>query len=34
MTIKKGDFVKVNYTGWLEDGTVFDTTEEAVAKEP
>lgn len=34
MTIKKGDFVEVNYTGRLkESGTVFDTTLEATAKE-
>lgn len=29
----KGDIVKVKYTGRLLDGTVFDTSEEAVAKE-
>jgi FKBP-type peptidyl-prolyl cis-trans isomerase 2 len=27
MTIKKGDKVKVEYEGKLEDGTVFDSTE-------
>ncbi len=31
--VKKGDFVELDYTGKLEDGTVFDTTIESVAKE-
>jgi FKBP-type peptidyl-prolyl cis-trans isomerase SlyD len=31
--IKKGDFVKISYTGRMDDGTVFDTTDEALAKE-
>lgn len=31
--IKKGDFIKLNYTGRLDDGTVFDTTVPAVAKQ-
>ena len=26
MKVKKGDKIKVEYTGMLEDGTVFDTT--------
>jgi FKBP-type peptidyl-prolyl cis-trans isomerase 2 len=30
--IQHGDFVKINYTGKLTDGTVFDTTEPSVAK--
>jgi peptidylprolyl isomerase len=30
-TVKNGDIVKVNYTGRLDDGTVFDTSEN---KEP
>ncbi len=33
MTFNKGDFIKLNYIGKLEDGTVFDTTYEDVAKE-
>jgi FKBP-type peptidyl-prolyl cis-trans isomerase SlyD len=32
MTLKKGDFIRINYTGKLEDGKVFDTTIEDVAK--
>ncbi|WNY28089.1 hypothetical protein MmiEs2_02710 [Methanimicrococcus stummii] len=32
MALKKGDFVRLNYTGKMEDGKVFDTTEEEVAK--
>lgn len=31
-TIKLNDFVEVSYTGKLEDGTIFDTNNEAVAK--
>ncbi|MEK6828451.1 MAG: peptidylprolyl isomerase [Nanoarchaeota archaeon] len=33
-TVKKYDFVEIEYTGRIkEDGTIFDTTEEKVAKE-
>jgi len=32
-TVKEKDFVEVDYTGKLADGTVFDTTLESVAKE-
>lgn len=32
MTINEGDFIKISYTGKLEDGTIFDTTNEEVAK--
>ncbi|AKB82237.1 FKBP-type peptidyl-prolyl cis-trans isomerase SlyD [Methanosarcina barkeri 3] len=31
--VKSGDTVKVDYTGKLEDGTVFDTSREDVAKQ-
>lgn len=33
MPIENGDFIKINYTGRFEDGTIFDTTYEEVAKE-
>lgn len=33
LTIKDGDFIKINYTGRFEDGTIFDTTDEEIAKE-
>ncbi|ADI74454.1 peptidylprolyl isomerase FKBP-type [Methanohalobium evestigatum Z-7303] len=33
MTIQEGDFIKLSYNGKLEDGIVFDTTDENVAKE-
>jgi FKBP-type peptidyl-prolyl cis-trans isomerase 2 len=33
MAFKKHDFIELDYTGKLEDGTVFDTTKESVAKE-
>jgi FKBP-type peptidyl-prolyl cis-trans isomerase SlyD len=32
MVIQKGDFIKLNYTGRFEDGRVFDTTDEELAK--
>jgi FKBP-type peptidyl-prolyl cis-trans isomerase SlyD len=32
MAIQKGDFIKLNYTGSFEDGRVFDTTDEELAK--
>jgi FKBP-type peptidyl-prolyl cis-trans isomerase 2 len=32
-TIKEHDFIELDYTGKLEDGTIFDTTEEQVAKD-
>lgn len=31
--VKSGDSVKVDYTGKLEDGTIFDTSREDVAKQ-
>ena len=33
MAIEKGDFIKIAYTGRFEDGQVFDTTNEELAKE-
>jgi FKBP-type peptidyl-prolyl cis-trans isomerase 2 len=33
MSVKRGDFVKLSYTGRLENGDVFDTTSEDVAKQ-
>ncbi|MEM2934320.1 MAG: FKBP-type peptidyl-prolyl cis-trans isomerase [Methanocellales archaeon] len=33
MTIQKGDFIKLSYTGKLPDNRVFDTTNENVARE-
>ena len=33
MAIQKGDFIKLNYTGRFEDGRVFDTTDEELAKQ-
>jgi FKBP-type peptidyl-prolyl cis-trans isomerase 2 len=32
-TVQKGDFIKLSYTGKLENGVVFDTTDASVAKE-
>src|SRR3989344_1237720 len=32
-TIEKHDFIELNYTGRLTDGTVFDTTEKTVAEQ-
>ncbi len=32
MSIEKGDFIKISYTAKTEDGHVFDTTDEDVAK--
>ncbi|HEX7628574.1 MAG TPA: FKBP-type peptidyl-prolyl cis-trans isomerase [Candidatus Methanoperedens sp.] len=32
MTIEKGDFIRVSYSGKTDEGRVFDTTEEDVAK--
>jgi FKBP-type peptidyl-prolyl cis-trans isomerase 2 len=33
MAITEGDSVTIEYTGRLDDGTVFDTTDESVARE-
>ncbi len=33
MSVKRGDFVRLSYTGRLESGDVFDTTDEEAAKE-
>ena len=33
MEVKKGDFIRLDFTGRLEDGTLFDTTEAQVAKD-
>ncbi len=30
--MKKGDFIKINYTGKLESGEIFDITDESIAK--
>lgn len=33
MAIENGDFIKVNYTGKINDGQIFDTTDEQLAKD-
>jgi FKBP-type peptidyl-prolyl cis-trans isomerase SlyD len=33
MPIQKGDFIRLSFTGRLTDGSVFDTTDEKVARE-
>ena len=33
MPIKKGDFIKIEYTGSTEEGVVFDTTDKKIAEE-
>jgi len=33
VAIEKGDFIRITYTGRFEDGQVFDTTSEELAKE-
>ena len=33
MSLKNGDFIKINYTGKFEDGIIFDTTIETISKE-
>jgi FKBP-type peptidyl-prolyl cis-trans isomerase 2 len=33
MAVQKGDFIKLSYTGKLQNGAVFDTTDANVAKE-
>ncbi|MFQ6052480.1 MAG: peptidylprolyl isomerase [Candidatus Hydrothermarchaeota archaeon] len=33
MIVEKNDIVEINYIGTLEDGTIFDTSYEEVAKE-
>ena len=30
--LKNNDFIEITYTGKLDDGTVFDTTDETLAK--
>lgn len=33
LTIEKGDFIKVSYTGKFDEDNIFDTTDEELAKE-
>jgi FKBP-type peptidyl-prolyl cis-trans isomerase SlyD len=33
MSVKRGDFIRMSYTGRLDNGDVFDTTNEDIAKE-
>jgi FKBP-type peptidyl-prolyl cis-trans isomerase 2 len=33
MSVKRGDFIRLSYTGRLDNGDVFDTTNEDIAKE-
>ncbi|AEH60554.1 peptidylprolyl isomerase FKBP-type [Methanosalsum zhilinae DSM 4017] len=33
MNVEKGDFIKISYTGKFDDGQIFDTTNEDIAKE-
>ncbi|WP_406669856.1 peptidylprolyl isomerase [Methanolobus sp. ZRKC4] len=33
MAIEKGDFIKIQYTGKFDEGTIFDTTDEQLAKD-
>ena len=33
MAIEKGDFIKINYTGKFNEGQIFDTTDEQLAKD-
>jgi peptidylprolyl isomerase len=32
-TVKSGDSVSVDYTGWFDNGTIFDTSSQAVAQQ-
>jgi FKBP-type peptidyl-prolyl cis-trans isomerase SlyD len=33
LAIEKGDFIKINYTGKFNEGQIFDTTDEQLAKD-